>query len=129
MTILAAMTQLILPETYFYYFKKYNWQFSAFVKTKEFFVKKQLLWSKKGGSSNKVGYKYGCYSEIEIAQESQWTAREILLRGIQLLEFMERRWGIPLGDNKAKVKALGLDFVIAKEGLKLEVIDKQMKDR
>jgi hypothetical protein len=42
---------------------------------------------------------------------------------------MERRWGIPLGDNKAKVKALGLDFVIAKEGLKLEVIDKQMKDR
>ena len=70
---------------------------------------------KKGDSTNKVGYKYGCYSEIEMSQESQWTAREILLRGIRLLEFMERRWGIPFGDKKAKVKALGLEFVLAKE--------------
>jgi hypothetical protein len=70
---------------------------------------------KKGDNSNKVGYIYGCYSENEIAQESQWTAQEILFRGIRLLEFMERRWGIPLGDNKAKVKALGLEFVLAKE--------------
>lgn len=70
---------------------------------------------KKGDSSNKVGYKYGCYSEIEIAQEDQWTAREILFRGIRLLEFMERRWGIPFGDNKAKIKALGLEFVLTKE--------------
>lgn len=98
-------------------------------KPKNSLLRNNCFDQKKGGISNKVGYKYGCYSEIEIAQESQWTAREILLRGIQLLEFMERRWGIPLGDNKAKVKALGLDFVIAKEGLKLEVIDKQMKDR
>jgi len=70
---------------------------------------------KKGDASNKVGYNYGCYSEIEIAQNSQWTAQEILLRGIRLLEFMEKRWGIPLGDKNAKVKALGLEFVLTKE--------------
>jgi hypothetical protein len=70
---------------------------------------------KKGDLSNKVGYKYGCYSEIEVSQENQWTAQEILYRGIRLLEFMERRWEIPLGDKKSKVKALGLDFVLTKE--------------
>lgn len=83
---------------------------------------------KKGSSSNKVGYRYGCYSEIEISQENQWTAREILFRGIRLLEFMERRWGIPLGDKKAKAKALGLEFVLTKErDVNLELMDQNLK--
>lgn len=75
--------------------------------------------AKKGDDTNKVGYIYGCYSENEIAQEKQWTAREILLRGIKLLEFMETRWGISLGSKKDKVKALSLDFVLSKEKITL----------
>lgn len=75
--------------------------------------------AKKGDDTNKVGYIYGCYSENEIAQEKQWTAREILLRGIKLLEFMETRWKIPLGSKKDKVKALSLDFVLSQENITL----------
>lgn len=58
-----------------------------------------------------TGYAYGCYSELEIAQENEWTAIQILTRGIKLLDFMEQRWGIPLGERTNKVKALGLEFV------------------
>lgn len=66
---------------------------------------------KKGNKKNKVGYFYGCYSENEVAIEATWTAKEILDRGIRMLEFMERRWDIPLGDKEDKIKALSLDFI------------------
>jgi uncharacterized protein with ParB-like and HNH nuclease domain len=74
---------------------------------------------KKVNDINKIGYIYGCYSENEIAQNEQWTAQEILLRGIKLLEFMENRWKIPLGDKHEKVKALSLEFVLEKENITL----------
>jgi len=61
--------------------------------------------------AKQVGYKYGCYSEIEVSMVTDWTPAAIRDRGVRLLEFLERRWSIPLGDKKAKVKALGLDFV------------------
>jgi len=70
---------------------------------------------KKGGTGKKTGYAYGCYSEIEVSQHTNWTAREILTRGIQLLEFMERRWGFDLGSKQDKIKALALQFVAAQE--------------
>jgi hypothetical protein len=60
---------------------------------------------------NTVGYIYGCYSENEVAECEEWTAREILLRGVRLLRFMEERWEVPLGDDSKKVTALGLGFV------------------
>ena len=41
---------------------------------------------KKGDEANKVGYSYGCYSEIEVSQAEDWTPSEILTRGIKLLE-------------------------------------------
>lgn len=59
----------------------------------------------------KTGYVYGCYSEIEVAQYNDWTPKEIRGRGIKLLSFMEKRWGIKLGDNDNKVQLLGLDFL------------------
>jgi hypothetical protein len=37
------------------------------------------------------------------------------MRGIRLLEFMERRWGFNLGTKQDKIKALGLQFVAKKE--------------
>ena len=62
-----------------------------------------------------IGYAYGCYSENEVAQENKWGAREILLRGVKLLTFMESRWQVSFGSATAKVKILGLEFVLSKE--------------
>lgn len=43
-------------------------------------------------NSGRRGYQNGSHSEIEIAQESDWTAELIYLRSKKLLEFMENRW-------------------------------------
>jgi hypothetical protein len=66
---------------------------------------------KKGSREQKVGYAYGCYSEIEVSQEADWTPHQILDRGIMLLEFMERRWQFSLGTKQDKINALKLGFV------------------
>lgn len=66
---------------------------------------------KKRNSDDTVGYTFGCYSENEIAGLEEWNAREILLRGVKLLRFMEERWNIPLGNDFNKVTSLGLGFV------------------
>ncbi|MGF7213970.1 uncharacterized protein with ParB-like and HNH nuclease domain [Spirosoma lacussanchae] len=58
-----------------------------------------------------AGYRYGSYSEIEVSQCPDWTAQEILKRGVKLLEFVEKRWAIKLGDYDQKVKILRLRFV------------------
>jgi hypothetical protein len=46
---------------------------------------------KLGDESSKVGYRYGCYSENEVALRPEWNADEILERGLRLLDFMEMR--------------------------------------
>ena len=45
--------------------------------------------SKNGG---RRGYQNGSHSEIEVAQENDWTAECIYQRSKKLLEFMENRW-------------------------------------
>lgn len=45
--------------------------------------------SKNGG---RRGYQNGSHSEIEVAQENDWTAKCIYQRSKKLLEFMENRW-------------------------------------
>lgn len=45
--------------------------------------------SKNGG---RRGYQNGSHSEIEVAQETDWTADRIYNRSKKLLEFMENRW-------------------------------------
>ena len=45
--------------------------------------------SKDGG---RRGYQNGSHSEIEVAQETDWTASSIYKRSKKLLEFMENRW-------------------------------------
>ncbi|WP_186248401.1 DUF262 domain-containing protein [Burkholderia gladioli] len=72
---------------------------------------------KKGSAENKAGYYYGCYSEIEVSREQSWTPLHILRRGIRLLDFMEQRWRVPLGDDSRKAEILGLKFVLSREGL------------
>jgi hypothetical protein len=50
----------------------------------------------------------GSYSEQEVAQLKDWTPDQIKKRGLKLLEFMEKRWAIKLGDEAAKVELLGI---------------------
>lgn len=58
-----------------------------------------------------IGYRFGCYAENEITKEKEWTPETILQRGFRLLNFMERRWDIEIGDEKQKQTMLGLDFM------------------
>jgi hypothetical protein len=52
---------------------------------------------KKGSS---VGYFIGSYSEIMVSQYESWYPNNILERGIELLEFMERRWNIKIPNKE-----------------------------
>ena len=70
---------------------------------------------KKSNKTNTIGFIYGCFSENEVAKNTEWTAKEILERGIKLLKFMEERWNIKI-DNK--VEFLGLGFVEKKLKIK-----------
>lgn len=64
-----------------------------------------------GKGESVVGYRYGCYAENEVAKITDWTPEEILKRGVIMLKFMEKRWGLPLGDEKQIKFMLGLDFM------------------
>lgn len=65
----------------------------------------------KKNNADGVGYYNGSASENEIAQEDDWAAENILQRGLDLLEFMESRWDIDLGDDEFKKELLHLGFV------------------
>ncbi|MCH1908693.1 DUF262 domain-containing HNH endonuclease family protein [Stenotrophomonas sp. Y6] len=58
-----------------------------------------------------VSYAFGSYAENEVAQAPEWTSAQILSRGLSLLAFMEKRWGLSLGDEGDKKALLGLDFL------------------
>jgi hypothetical protein len=58
-----------------------------------------------------VGYRYGCYAENEVSKARDWTPQEILERGMTMLGFMEKRWGLELGDDHQRKLMLGLDFL------------------
>lgn len=70
---------------------------------------------KKGSESNQVGYRYGCLSEVQVSACSEWTAKDILRRGIYLLSFLEKRWNVKIGDASKKTDILGLKFVLTHE--------------
>jgi uncharacterized protein with ParB-like and HNH nuclease domain len=48
---------------------------------------------------NEVGFFNGAYSEIEVSSFANWTPKEILARGITMLEFLEERWGVEFNDG------------------------------
>lgn len=54
-----------------------------------------------------TGYFNGSYSEIEVAQYTEWTDKKIKERGLTLLEFLESRWEIEINN---KEKLLGFDI-------------------
>ena len=57
------------------------------------------------------GYSNGSYSELRVAQQDDWTATQILERGLTLLKFMEERWRINMGNKNNKLSLLHLSFL------------------
>jgi hypothetical protein len=66
---------------------------------------------KLGDDKKMTGYRYGSYSENEVALSKEWTPDHIVDRGVRMLDFLERRWKIIIGDRGQKVRALGLEFM------------------
>ncbi len=57
------------------------------------------------------GYFNGSHSEISVMNCAEWTGKEILSRGITMLQFMESRWDVNFqGENDMK-RHLFLEFV------------------
>lgn len=67
--------------------------------------------AKKKGTDKIPGFSQGSFSELRIAQSADWTAKEILNRGVELLEFIENRWQVNLGDRATKIKLLKLELI------------------
>lgn len=67
--------------------------------------------AKKKGTDKIPGFSQGSFSELRIAQSEDWNAKAILDRGIELLEFIEKRWQVKLGDRATKVQLLKLGFL------------------
>ena len=74
-------------------------------------IQNDCFTDKKKQKGKETGYFNGSYSEIEVAQSDDWTAQEILNRGLKILEFMEERWDFELGTNDEKIKLLHLEFL------------------
>ncbi|KAA5531885.1 DUF262 domain-containing protein [Paenimyroides baculatum] len=63
------------------------------------------------GKTEYVGFRFGSYSENEITKYTDWTPETIKERGIKLLKFMEKRWGLDFKDDEIRLKILNLDFL------------------
>jgi uncharacterized protein with ParB-like and HNH nuclease domain len=59
----------------------------------------------------KNGYADGSYSEMEVSRYNEWSAKKIYNRGLDLINFIEKRWDIKIADEKDKFKLLCLDFM------------------
>ena len=65
------------------------------------FAEKKEPKQNRDGRKVRNGYKDGSHSEIEVSLEEKWGPDEIRERGIRLLRFMEKRWGISFVDDQA----------------------------
>ncbi len=63
------------------------------------------------GNVQRNGYENGSYSEIEVSNYKQWTAEEIKARGIMLLNFLETRWNVTLGNESNQLELLNISFL------------------
>ncbi|WP_311764976.1 DUF4268 domain-containing protein [Paenibacillus agricola] len=65
---------------------------------------------KSSSAAGRRGYENGSHSEIEVAKKQNWTAENILNRGLALLRFLELRWCIKFED-KQMMDLLHISFV------------------
>ena len=69
---------------------------------------------KRNGSeiSQRRGYVNGSHSETEVAKNyPEWTYESIKRRGLELLDYYEKRWRVTIGDEDKKLQLLHLDFL------------------
>ncbi len=66
---------------------------------------------KKQDADGVRGYFNGSYSEIAVAQKADWTPKEVLERGVDMLGFLETRWEVSLGARAEKLQLLRLEFL------------------
>lgn len=64
--------------------------------------------AKRMDSNGVTGYQNGSYSEIAVGTQSTWTPADIIARGLDMLQFMEKRWKIALGSDADKRTLLGV---------------------
>jgi len=68
--------------------------------------------AKKSNRDKSHGYFNGSYSEIRLVNDyPEWTPQSIKKRGLELLDFMEKRWDISLGEGNQKIELLHVGFV------------------
>ena len=60
------------------------------------------------GQKLRHGYCDGSHSEIEVSQSSEWGPEQIRNRGLQLLKFLESRWGISFASEQDRERLLFL---------------------
>ena len=77
----------------------------------DIFTDKKTLKTDAQGNTIRNGYSNGSYSEQEIAVLPNWTAEEIKIRGIKLLKFFEKRWGIKFNNEDEMIDLLHLNFL------------------
>jgi hypothetical protein len=66
----------------------------------------------KCGDDGKVrGYSEGSCCEIKVSKRPDWTPLEIVNRGLDILVFMEARWGLDFGTRQQRLRFLGLEFM------------------
>ncbi|MGM0878509.1 MAG: DUF262 domain-containing protein [Bacillota bacterium] len=66
----------------------------AISQSKNSSLKNSSFIEKKNPTNSNKGYYNGSYSEIELAQHTNWTAENIYKRELELLEFLVDRWKI-----------------------------------
>ena len=66
---------------------------------------------KNGTDKRERGYHNGSYAEQEVAKFDEWNPKAILLRGMKLLSFMEKRWEFAFANEDMKKEILGISFV------------------
>lgn len=63
-------------------------------------------------NKNGRGFINGSYSEIDVSKKENWSTKEIRDRGIEMLEFMDKRWEINLDEwNITKEDLIGLENI------------------
>ncbi|MGK0269551.1 MAG: hypothetical protein ACI88H_000183 [Cocleimonas sp.] len=72
--------------------------------------------TKKDGNGHVIrsGYSAGSYSEVQVVElgnDDEWTPEKIKERGLILLEFMETRWQLDMGNKSKKLALLHLSFL------------------
>ena len=69
-----------------------------------------------GDNNNVKGFRSGCTCEIEVSKKDIWTAETIQVRGLEMLNFLEKRWNLGMGSKDQRLRFLGIEFLAKGEG-------------